>query len=101
MPEVDARVAVAGNLDPLWAALVNLLQNAFKRTHPRTDLRCKRMPRWTAFISTLRTTVAASQPDSPKRCSSPSRKVASKPRDIELQQRVESAGSLSGQAKVN
>ena len=38
MPEVDARVAVAGNLDPLWAALVNLFQNAFKRTHPRTEV---------------------------------------------------------------
>ena len=59
MPEVDARVAVAANLDRLWAALVNLLQNALKRTDPRTELRCKRLPRRTASISTLRITVAA------------------------------------------
>ena len=38
MPEVDARVAIAGNLDQLLAALLNLLQNAFKFTHPRTEV---------------------------------------------------------------
>ena len=37
-PEADARVAFSGNLDPLLAALVNLLQNAFKSTHPRTEV---------------------------------------------------------------
>ena len=73
----------------------------FKRTHPRTEVRCTRMPRGTASTSTFRTTVAASQPDSPKRCASPSRKVASAPRDIELQLRVESAGSRSGLANLN
>lgn len=36
--DVDARVAIAGNRDHLLAALVNLLQNAFKFTHPQTEV---------------------------------------------------------------
>lgn len=36
VPEVDAGVAIAGNRDHLLAALVNLLQNAVKFTHPHT-----------------------------------------------------------------
>jgi signal transduction histidine kinase len=36
VPEVDARLAIAGNRDHLLAALVNLLQNAFKFTQPDT-----------------------------------------------------------------
>jgi signal transduction histidine kinase len=36
VPEVDASVAIAGNRDHLLAALVNLLQNALKFTHPHT-----------------------------------------------------------------
>ena len=38
VPEVDASVAIAGNRDHLLAALVNLLQNAFKFTHPHTEV---------------------------------------------------------------
>jgi signal transduction histidine kinase len=38
VPEVDASVAIAGNRDHLLAALVNLLQNAFKFTHPHTQV---------------------------------------------------------------
>lgn len=38
VPEVDASVAIVGNRDHLLAALVNLLQNAFKFTHPRTEV---------------------------------------------------------------
>ena len=38
VPEVDARVAIAGNREHLLAALVNLLQNAFKFTHPHTEV---------------------------------------------------------------
>jgi signal transduction histidine kinase len=36
VPDVDASVAIAGNRDHLLAALVNLLQNAFKFTRPHT-----------------------------------------------------------------
>jgi signal transduction histidine kinase len=36
VPEVDAQLAIAGNRDHLLAALVNLLQNAFKFTRPDT-----------------------------------------------------------------
>lgn len=38
VPQVDAGVAIAGNRDHLLAALVNLLQNAFKFTRPHTDV---------------------------------------------------------------
>jgi len=38
VPEVDASLAVAGNREHLMAALVNLLQNAFKFTHPHTEV---------------------------------------------------------------
>lgn len=38
VPDVDAGVAIAGNRDHLLAALVNLLQNAFKFTHPQTEV---------------------------------------------------------------
>jgi signal transduction histidine kinase len=38
VPEVDASVAIVGNRDHLLAALVNLLQNAFKFTHPHTEV---------------------------------------------------------------
>ena len=38
VPEVDAHVAIAGNREHLLAALVNLLQNAFKFTHPHTEV---------------------------------------------------------------
>ena len=38
VPEVDASLAVAGNREHLMAALVNLLQNAFKFTHPHTKV---------------------------------------------------------------
>jgi signal transduction histidine kinase len=38
VPEVQADVAVVGNRDPLLAALVNLLQNAIKFTHPHTEV---------------------------------------------------------------
>ena len=38
VPEVDASVAIAGNRDHLLAALDNLLQNAFKFTHPHTQV---------------------------------------------------------------
>ena len=36
VPEVDRSLGIAGNRDHLLAALVNLLQNAFKFTHPGT-----------------------------------------------------------------
>ena len=35
---VDASLAIAGHRDHLLAALVNLLQNAFKFTHPHTEV---------------------------------------------------------------
>lgn len=38
VPEVDASVAIAGHRDHLLAALVNLLQNAFKFTQPHTKV---------------------------------------------------------------
>lgn len=38
VPEVDRSLGIAGNRDHLLAALVNLLQNAFKFTHPRTEV---------------------------------------------------------------
>jgi signal transduction histidine kinase len=38
VPEVDAGIAIAGNREHLLAALVNLLQNAFKFTHAHTDV---------------------------------------------------------------
>lgn len=38
VPEVDRSIAIAGNRDRLLAALVNLLQNAFKFTHPHTEV---------------------------------------------------------------
>ncbi len=38
VPEVDARIGIVGNRDHLLAALVNLLQNAFKFTHPHTEV---------------------------------------------------------------
>lgn len=38
VPEVDPKLAIAGNRDHLLAALVNLLQNAFKFTHTHTDV---------------------------------------------------------------
>lgn len=38
VPDVDAHIAMAGNRDHLLAALVNLLQNAFKFTHPHTEV---------------------------------------------------------------
>ena len=38
VPEVDPRLGIAGNRDHLLAALVNLLQNAFKFTHPHTEV---------------------------------------------------------------
>ena len=38
VPEVDASIGIAGNRDHLLAALVNLLQNAFKFTHPHTEV---------------------------------------------------------------
>lgn len=38
VPAVDASIAVAGNRDHLLAALVNLLQNAFKFTQPHTEV---------------------------------------------------------------
>jgi signal transduction histidine kinase len=38
VPEVDASVAIAGHRDHLLAALANLLQNAFKFTHPHTQV---------------------------------------------------------------
>jgi signal transduction histidine kinase len=36
VPDVDSGLAIAGHRDHLLAALVNLLQNAFKFTHPQT-----------------------------------------------------------------
>jgi signal transduction histidine kinase len=38
VPEVDGSLAITGNREHLLAALVNLLQNAFKFTHARTDV---------------------------------------------------------------
>lgn len=38
VPEVDGRIGIAGNRDHLLAALVNLLQNAFKFTHAHTEV---------------------------------------------------------------
>lgn len=38
VPEVDRSIGIAGNRDHLLAALVNLLQNAFKFTHPHTEV---------------------------------------------------------------
>lgn len=39
VPEVDRNIAIAGNRDHLLAALTNLLQNAFKFSHPHTEVR--------------------------------------------------------------
>lgn len=41
VPPVDAGIAIVGNRDHLLAALVNLLQNAFKFTHPHTEVSLK------------------------------------------------------------
>jgi len=38
VPEVDPLVGVTGDRELLLAALVNLLQNAFKFTHPHTEI---------------------------------------------------------------
>jgi signal transduction histidine kinase len=38
VPEVDASIGIAGTRDHLLAALVNLLQNAFKFTQPHTEV---------------------------------------------------------------
>jgi len=38
VPEVDALIGVTGDRELLLAALVNLLQNAFKFTHPHTEI---------------------------------------------------------------
>lgn len=38
VPEVDPALGIRGNRDRLLAALGNLLQNAFKFTHPHTDV---------------------------------------------------------------
>jgi signal transduction histidine kinase len=38
VPEVDSSMGIAGNRDQLLAALNNLLQNAFKFTHPHTEV---------------------------------------------------------------
>ena len=38
VPEVDRSIGIAGNREHLLAALVNLLQNAFKFTHPHTEV---------------------------------------------------------------
>jgi len=38
VPEVDASIAIVGNRDHLLAALINLLQNACKFTHPHTQV---------------------------------------------------------------
>ena len=38
VPAVDRSLGVVGNRDHLLAALVNLLQNAFKFTHPHTEV---------------------------------------------------------------
>ena len=38
VPEVDRSLGVAGNRDHLLAAVINLLQNAFKFTHPHTQV---------------------------------------------------------------
>ena len=41
VPTVDALLAIRGNRELLLAALANLLQNAFKFTHPHTDIGLK------------------------------------------------------------
>jgi signal transduction histidine kinase len=41
VPSVDALLAIRGNRELLLAALANLLQNAFKFTHPHTDIALK------------------------------------------------------------
>ena len=41
VPPVDSLLAIRGNRELLLAALANLLQNAFKFTHPRTDVALK------------------------------------------------------------
>ena len=38
VPEVDRSIAIRGNREHLLAALNNLLQNAFKFTHPHTEV---------------------------------------------------------------
>lgn len=38
VPEVDRSIGIAGNRDHLLAAVVNLLQNAFKFTHPHSEV---------------------------------------------------------------
>lgn len=38
VPDVDARLGISGNREQLLAALVNLLHNAFKFTHPHTEV---------------------------------------------------------------
>jgi signal transduction histidine kinase len=38
VPEVDRTIGIAGNRDHLLAALNNLLQNAFKFTHPHSEI---------------------------------------------------------------
>ncbi len=38
VPEVDRSIGIAGNRDHLLAAVLNLLQNAFKFTHPHTEV---------------------------------------------------------------
>jgi signal transduction histidine kinase len=38
VPEVDPSIGIAGNREQLLAALNNLLQNAFKFTHPHTEV---------------------------------------------------------------
>ena len=38
VPEVDRTIGIAGNRDHLLAALNNLLQNAFKFTHPHSEV---------------------------------------------------------------
>lgn len=38
VPDVDATLGISGNRERLLAALVNLLQNAFKFTHPHTTV---------------------------------------------------------------
>ncbi len=41
VPPVDSLLAIRGNRELLLAALANLLQNAFKFTHPHTDIALK------------------------------------------------------------
>lgn len=38
VPEVEGNVAIAGHRDQLLSALINLLQNAFKFTHPDSEV---------------------------------------------------------------